>query len=164
MKEVDPKKTKRAAAFAWWMQAPMPMVTLFQTMDVTNLVRWCRKRGWGFHMLMCWCIGCAAAQMEDFSSGAGTEKRIPYRFTPVVPVPPYADGWDGGCPVPRPVAERNADFFQQNQGDRKAGIAFRSPWFSFGFAPPATLGEDRRDTISSPTKSPGWSLGRRVSR
>ena len=53
----------------------MPMVTLFQTMDVTNLVRWCRKRGWGFHMLMCWCIGCAAAQMEDFSSGAGTEKK-----------------------------------------------------------------------------------------
>ena len=82
MKEVDPKETKRAAAFAWWMQAPMPMVTLFQTMDVTNLVRWCRKRGWGFHMLMCWCIGCAAAQMEDFSSGAGTEKKDSGPFYP----------------------------------------------------------------------------------
>ena len=39
MKEIDPKQTKRAAAFDLWMNAPMPMVTLFKSLDVTNLDR-----------------------------------------------------------------------------------------------------------------------------
>ena len=36
MKEIDPKQTKRAAAFDLWMSAPMPMVTFFKSLDVTN--------------------------------------------------------------------------------------------------------------------------------
>ena len=39
MKEVDPKSTSRALAFQLWMKAPMPMVTLMKTLDVTALVR-----------------------------------------------------------------------------------------------------------------------------
>ena len=66
MREVDPKHTKRARAFDLWMQAPMPMVTLMKTLDVTALVRRSRKRGSKFNMLLCWCIGKAAAGMEDF--------------------------------------------------------------------------------------------------
>ena len=66
MKEVDPKSTSRALAFELWMQAPMPMVTLMKTLDVTPLVRLSRKRGYKFNMLLCWCIGKAAAGMEDF--------------------------------------------------------------------------------------------------
>lgn len=62
MREVDPKSTSRALAFELWMKAPMPMVTLMKTLDVTALVRRSRKRG----MLLCWCIGKAAAGMEDF--------------------------------------------------------------------------------------------------
>ena len=65
MREIDPKQTKRAAATIW-MQAPMPMVTLFKTLDVTNLVRQSRKHRESFNLLLCWCIGQAAAQMEDF--------------------------------------------------------------------------------------------------
>ena len=38
VREVDPRETKRAEAFALWMKAPMPMVTLFKTLDVTKLV------------------------------------------------------------------------------------------------------------------------------
>ena len=38
MKEVDPKSTSRALAFELWMKAPMPMVTLMKTLDVTALV------------------------------------------------------------------------------------------------------------------------------
>ena len=38
MKEIDPKQTKRAAAFEMWLNAPMPMVTLFKTLDDTRLV------------------------------------------------------------------------------------------------------------------------------
>ena len=35
-KEIDPKDTTRAAAYALWMKAPNPMVTFFKTFDVTN--------------------------------------------------------------------------------------------------------------------------------
>ena len=38
MREIDPAQTRRAAAFQLWMSAPMPMVTLFKTLDVTP---WC---------------------------------------------------------------------------------------------------------------------------
>ena len=39
MKEVNPKETTRAYAFEMWMDAPMPMVTFFKTLDVTRLTR-----------------------------------------------------------------------------------------------------------------------------
>ena len=39
MKEVNPKETPRAYAFEMWMDAPMPMLTFFKTVDVTRLVR-----------------------------------------------------------------------------------------------------------------------------
>ena len=38
-KEVDPKNTTRAAAYALWIKAPNPMVTFFKTFDVTNLIK-----------------------------------------------------------------------------------------------------------------------------
>lgn len=65
-KEIDPKKTKRAMAFELWMKAPMPMVTLLKTLDVTHLINLSHKRGYKFNMLMCWCIGKAAVQTEEF--------------------------------------------------------------------------------------------------
>ena len=52
MKEVDPKSTSRALAFELWMKAPMPMVTLMKTLDVTALVRMSRKKGYKFNMLL----------------------------------------------------------------------------------------------------------------
>ncbi|MGN0189198.1 MAG: hypothetical protein ACI395_06755 [Candidatus Cryptobacteroides sp.] len=42
------------------MSSPMPMVTLVKTLDVTRLVRICRRRGQPFNMMMCWCIGTSA--------------------------------------------------------------------------------------------------------
>ena len=39
MREVNPKETSRAYAFEMWMNAPMPMVTFFKTLDVSNLVK-----------------------------------------------------------------------------------------------------------------------------
>ena len=55
MKEVDPKSTFRAQAFELWMKAPMPMVTLMKTLDVTPLVRLSHKQNYKFNMLLCWC-------------------------------------------------------------------------------------------------------------
>ena len=39
MKEINPDETSRAEAFRLWMNAPMPMVSLFKTLDVTSLAR-----------------------------------------------------------------------------------------------------------------------------
>lgn len=64
--EVDPKQTKRAAAYELWMDAPNPMVTFFKTLDVTPLVRASRKRGMKFNMLLDYCVGRAAAGIREF--------------------------------------------------------------------------------------------------
>ena len=64
--EIDPKNTYRAQAFELWMKSPMPMVTLTKTFDVTRLRKVNRRRGMKFNMLLCWCIGKAASQMDEF--------------------------------------------------------------------------------------------------
>ena len=64
--EINPANTTRAYAFEMWMKAPMPMVTLFKTLDVTRLLKVSRNRGLKFNMLMCWCIGKAASGIKEF--------------------------------------------------------------------------------------------------
>lgn len=63
---IDPKTTTRAAAFDLWMSAPNPMVTFFKTLEVTPLLRFGRRRGYKFNMLLCWCIGKAASEAGEF--------------------------------------------------------------------------------------------------
>ena len=64
--EIDPKDTNRKEAFEHWMKSPMPMVTLTKTFDVTRLYRASRRKGLKFNAILCWCIGKAASQMEEF--------------------------------------------------------------------------------------------------
>ena len=64
--EINPNETSRAYAFEMWMNAPMPMVTLFKTLDVTRLVKLSKRRNLKFNMLMCWCIGKAASKVKEF--------------------------------------------------------------------------------------------------
>ena len=63
--EVQPQETKRAYAFEMWLNAPMPMVTLVKTMNVSKLVKISKKSGIKFNTLMCWCIGKAATATEE---------------------------------------------------------------------------------------------------
>ena len=63
--QVNPEETKRAFAFEMWLNAPMPMVTLVKTMDVSRLAQLSRKSGVKFNTLMCWCIGKAATETEE---------------------------------------------------------------------------------------------------
>ena len=63
--EVQPQETKRAFAFEMWMTAPMPMVTLVKTMNVSKLMKISKKTGVKFNTLMCWCIGKAATGTEE---------------------------------------------------------------------------------------------------
>lgn len=66
MEKVNPEETTRAYAFEMWRNAPMPMVTVFKTLDVSPLRRVARKYGLKFNMLMCWCIGKAASAIKEF--------------------------------------------------------------------------------------------------
>lgn len=65
MREVDPKTTSRAMSYELYMDAPMPMVTLFKTLDITPLVR-LSKKGHKLNMLLCWCALAAAKRVEEF--------------------------------------------------------------------------------------------------
>ena len=66
MREVIPQETSRAYAFEMWMKAPMPMVTFFKKLNVTNLAKISRKKGLKFNMLICYCIGRAASKIKEF--------------------------------------------------------------------------------------------------
>lgn len=100
MREVDPAQTKRKAAFELWMRAPMPMVTLFKTLNVTPLVRWSRKYSCKFNMLMCWCIGKAASQVEQFYLLPVGEKLVEYDRLAVNTVVAAKDGEISTCDIP----------------------------------------------------------------
>lgn len=65
-KEIQPEDTTRAAAYSLWLKAPNPMVTLFKTLDVTNLIRVSKRKHMKFNMLMDYCIGKAAVRVKEF--------------------------------------------------------------------------------------------------
>lgn len=64
--EVNPQDTSRGEAFNMWMSSPQPMVTFVKTFDVSRLLKISQKTGIKFNMLLCWCIGKAANQIEEF--------------------------------------------------------------------------------------------------
>ncbi len=66
MQEIDPKQTNRAKAFELWMKAPMPMVTMHKSYDITHLRSVARKRGLKLNMLMCYCILRASDRIKEF--------------------------------------------------------------------------------------------------
>lgn len=112
MKEIDPKTTSRAAAFELWMQAPMPMVTLFKTFDVSQIVKVCRRRQWKFNMLMCWCIGKAASAVDEFYVLPVGDKLMQFYRLAVNAVVNTKSGGISTCDIPfsEDVAQFNADY------------------------------------------------------
>ena len=100
MKEVNPEETSRAYAFEMWMKAPMPMVTFFKTLDVSNLVRLSRKKGLKFNMLMCWCIGRAASRMKEFYLLPVGDRLMQYESVAVNTIVANREGEVSSCDVP----------------------------------------------------------------
>lgn len=100
MVEVDPKETKRAAAFDLWMDAPMPMVTIFKTLDVTHLLKYSQKQKLKFNMLLCYCIGKAASSLEEFYLLPVGKKLIRYDRLAVNTIIMNKDGEVSSCDVP----------------------------------------------------------------
>lgn len=100
MKEINPALTTRAYAYKMWMQAPMPMVTFFKTLDVTNLVRISKKKGLKLNMLMCWCIGKAASGIKEFYMLPVGDKLILYDTIAVNTIVANKNGEVSSCDIP----------------------------------------------------------------
>lgn len=114
IQEVNPKETTRAYAFEMWMKAPMPMVTLIKTFNVTRLVRISRRRGLKFNMLMCWCIGKAASQIKEFYMLPVDDKLMRYDAIAVNTIVTNREGEVSSCDIPfsEDLSQFNADYLQ----------------------------------------------------
>ncbi|MDE6490026.1 MAG: chloramphenicol acetyltransferase [Muribaculaceae bacterium] len=114
MKEVDPRNTTRAYAFDMWMKAPMPMVTLFKTLDVSRLIRISRRKRMKFNMLMCWCIGRAASSIKEFYMLPVGDRLIQYDSLAVNTIVADSSGEVSSCDIPfaNSLEQFNADYLR----------------------------------------------------
>lgn len=114
MHEVNPADTTRGYAFDMWMRAPMPMVTLIKTLDVSRLRRISRRHGLKFNMLMCWCIGKAASQIKEFYMLPVGGKLIRYDSLAVNAIVANSEGEVSSCDIPfsENLSKFNADYLR----------------------------------------------------
>ena len=98
-REIDPKDTTRAMAFELWMKAPNPMVTIFKTLDVTNLVKVSKKKRLKFNLLMDYCIGKAAVSVKEFYLLPVGDKLIQYDTLAVNTIVKNKDGEVSSCDI-----------------------------------------------------------------
>ena len=114
MKEINPALTTRAYAYEMWMQASMPMVTFFKTLDVTNLVRISKKKELKLNMLMCWCIGKAASDIKEFYMLPVGDKLIQYDTIAVNTIVANRLGEVSSCDIPfsEDLNQFNSDYIR----------------------------------------------------
>ena len=114
MQEINPKETTRAYAFEMWMKAPMPMVTLIKTLDVSRLRRIGRRHSLKFNMLMCWCIGKAASRIKEFYMLPVDGKLMRYDTLAVNTIVANRDGEVSSCDIPfsEDISKFNADYLR----------------------------------------------------
>ncbi len=99
MKEIDPKQTKRAKAYELWLKAPNPMVTFFKTLDVTPLINKSKKSQLKFNMLLDYCIGKAASNIEEFYLLPVGDKLMQYDTIAVNTIVKNKDGEVSSCDI-----------------------------------------------------------------
>ena len=98
--EINPQDSNRQEAFNLWMSSPVPMVTLVKTMEVTKLLRYSKKHGMSFNMLLCWCIGKAASQVEEFYALPEHGKLYKYDCLAVNVIVNNKKGGISSCDIP----------------------------------------------------------------
>ena len=99
-REINLQESNRAEAFHIWMSSPMPMVTLVKTLDVSRLVKVSKKSGMKFTMLMCWCIGKAASQVEEFYTLPVDGKLYRYDKLAINVIVENSKGGISSCDIP----------------------------------------------------------------
>ena len=113
-REIDPKQTTRASAYALWMKAPNPMVTFFKTLDVTNLVGISKGRGFKFNMLLDYCIGSAAVGIKEFYLLPVGDKLVQYDSIAVNTIVKNTHGEVSSCDIlyTKDLAQFNREYLQ----------------------------------------------------
>ena len=107
-REINLQESNRAEAFHMWMSSPMPMVTFLRpvgskrpevervkTLDVSR-----KKSGMKFTMLMCWCIGKAASQVEEFYTLPVDGKLYRYDKLAINVIVENSKGGISSCDIP----------------------------------------------------------------
>ena len=112
--EVQPQETKRAFAFEMWMTAPMPMVTLVKTMNVSKLMKISKKSGVKFNTLMCWSIGKAANGTEELHLLPENGKLYQYDQIAINVVVRNRKGGINSCDIPytEDLQQFNRDYLE----------------------------------------------------
>jgi chloramphenicol O-acetyltransferase type A len=113
-KEINPETTTRAYAYKMWMQAPMPMVTFFKTVDATKLVKTSKKKGLKLNMLMCWCIGKAASGIKEFYILSVGDRLVRYDTIAVNTIVANRLGEVSSCDIPfsEDLNQFNSDYIR----------------------------------------------------
>ena len=110
--EIDSKNTSRAQAFELWMSSPMPMVTLVKTLDVTRLRKYAKRHSMPFNMALCWCIGKASNQIEEFFTIPEQGKLYRYDRLAINVIVSNAKGEINSCDIPfsKDLCQFQADY------------------------------------------------------
>lgn len=92
----------------------MPMVTLFKTLNVSPLIKYSRKKGLKFNMLMCWCIGKAASRVKEFYMLPVGDKLFSYDTIAVNTIVTNREGEVSSCDLPfsDDLSQFNADYLR----------------------------------------------------
>lgn len=99
-REIKPQESSRAQAFSMWMLSPMPMVTVVKTLDVSRLVKVGKKNSMKFNMLLCWCIGKAASQVQEFYTLPLDGKLYCYDMLAINVIVENGKGGINSCDIP----------------------------------------------------------------
>ena len=100
MREIDPKTTSRAKAFDLWMKAPMPMVTMTKTFDITHLRRLSKRKGVKLNMLMCYAVVKAASSFKEFYMLPVGDKLMAFDNLAINTIVMTKDGGINTCDIP----------------------------------------------------------------
>lgn len=84
---------------SYGIKAPNPMVTFFKTLDVTNLIKVSKKRQLKFNMLLDYCIGKAAVNVEEFYILPVGDKLLQYDTIAVNTIVKNKDGEVSSCDI-----------------------------------------------------------------
>ena len=109
MREVNPMDTNRAVSWQFYIDAPMPMVTIFKTLDITNLMR-VKAAGYKLNMLLCFCIMQAARLVKEFFMLPVGKKMIEYDKIGVNVIVANEKGGINSCDIP--MADKLEEFNQ----------------------------------------------------
>jgi len=111
-REINPQESNRAEAFRMWMSSPMPMVTLVKTLDVCRLVKVSKKSGMKFTVLMCWCVGKAASQVDECYTLPINGKLYRYDRLAINVIVENSEGGINSCDIPysNDIQQFNRDY------------------------------------------------------